>query len=320
MRFLKRCVLIDLEVAGQNRIVHVGALRGDAKFEQRNGFGMPDGLAGFDRFCNGAEFILGHNILNHDLPVLASFNPELKLLNLPVIDTLYLSPLAFPENPYHRLVKDYKLVRDSINNPVADARLAGLVFTDQRESFSGLIRRHPDIPAFYHYCFSSACSAGKFRDHHGTAAVFEIMGVKPVRSKEDAFQIFKDAVLGAVCPTQFENTIPQYLSDPDARPCLAYCLAWLMIAGGNSVLPPWVRHRFPDVALILKNFRDKPCADERCPWCSDVHNPVKQLHKYFQYDDFRKLPDGRNLQKKIVSQGMADTPLLGILPTGFGKS
>ncbi|MEA2083251.1 MAG: RecQ family ATP-dependent DNA helicase, partial [Thermodesulfobacteriota bacterium] len=42
--------------------------------------------------------------------------------------------------------------------------------------------------------------------------------------------------------------------------------------------------------------------------------------KYFQYDDFRKLPDGRNLQKKIVSQGMADTPLLGILPTGFGKS
>jgi len=34
--------------------------------------------------------------------------------NKPVrVDTLVLSPLCFPENPYHRLVKDYKLVRES---------------------------------------------------------------------------------------------------------------------------------------------------------------------------------------------------------------
>ena len=39
-------MLIDLEVAGQNRIVHVGALRDDVEFEQRNGFGIPDGRPG----------------------------------------------------------------------------------------------------------------------------------------------------------------------------------------------------------------------------------------------------------------------------------
>ena len=26
---------------------------------------------------------------------------------------------------------------------------------------------------------------------------------------------------------------------------LAYALAWLSVAGGNSVMPPWVRHQFP---------------------------------------------------------------------------
>jgi len=34
-------------------------------------------------------------------------------------DTLYLSPLAFPENPYHKLIKNYKLIKNSKNNPVA---------------------------------------------------------------------------------------------------------------------------------------------------------------------------------------------------------
>ena len=44
------------------------------------------------------------------------------MLKKPAIDTLYLSPLAFPENPYHRLVKDYQIVRDSINKqPVVRA-------------------------------------------------------------------------------------------------------------------------------------------------------------------------------------------------------
>ena len=91
-----------------------------------------------DAFADGAEYVLGHYILGHDLPVLESMAPDLRLLQKPVIDTLYLSPLAFPQNPYHHLVKDYKLVRDSINDPVADARLAASVFCDQWESFASL--------------------------------------------------------------------------------------------------------------------------------------------------------------------------------------
>ena len=48
------------------------------------------------------------NIIAWDIPYLQSLNPHLRLLNMPVVDTLRLNPLAFPQRPYHRLVKHYK--------------------------------------------------------------------------------------------------------------------------------------------------------------------------------------------------------------------
>jgi ATP-dependent DNA helicase RecQ len=74
------------------------------------------------------------------------------------------------------------------------------------------------------------------------------------------------------------------------------------------------------VAPTLKALRDIPCGSERCAWCAEVHNPRRQLQRYFGFDDFRTLPDGEPLQEEIVRNGMGDRPLLGILPTGFGKS
>lgn len=61
-----------------------------------------------DALAEGAAFVVGHNVLRHDLPVLRRHFPKLRLHALPVVDTLLLSPIAFPQNPYHRLIKDYK--------------------------------------------------------------------------------------------------------------------------------------------------------------------------------------------------------------------
>ena len=58
---------------------------------------------------------------------------------MPVLDTLRLSPLAFPANPYHRLVKHYQdggLLRGQVNNPELDARLALDLLDEQRDAFS----------------------------------------------------------------------------------------------------------------------------------------------------------------------------------------
>lgn len=129
--FLKDCLLLDLETSTAGEIFQIGAVLGSKTFEKKGRFEMEEALGALDEFGRNARAVLGHNIIRHDLPVLESIRRKTGLLQLPAIDTLYLSPLAFPENPYHRLAKDYKLVRDSRNHPVADARLAGTLFLDQ---------------------------------------------------------------------------------------------------------------------------------------------------------------------------------------------
>jgi ATP-dependent DNA helicase RecQ len=119
-----RTLLLDLETTRSGRIRHIGAVLNGRVFEKKEKAGSSDTLKQLEDIARDADFVLGHNLLGHDFPVLKSSFPWLAFLDKPVIDTLYLSPIAFPQNPYHRLVKDYKLVRATINNPVADARLA----------------------------------------------------------------------------------------------------------------------------------------------------------------------------------------------------
>ena len=113
--FLQQCLLFDIEINERQTIYSVGAVLQDKTFLA--GPGRPVDrrtLDSFDSFASVATCILGHNILNHDIPRLKQLAPSLQLLQKPAIDTLFLSPLAFPANPYHRLVKNYQLVRDSV--------------------------------------------------------------------------------------------------------------------------------------------------------------------------------------------------------------
>ena len=104
---------------------------------------------------------------------------------------------------------------------------------------------------------------------------------------------------------------------------MAYALAWLRVARGNSVLPPWVRLQFSDVAPILRQLRDIPCHESNCTYCTQTHDPIERLQCFFGFSEFRPepaAPDDSSLQQKIVSAAMCDTPLFAILPTGGGKS
>lgn len=318
--FIAKCLLIDLETTGNQRIHHIGALFGGQKFERSGRFDLAKALAELDAFAAGADFILGHNLLGHDLPVLESLAPGLGLLHKPVVDTLYLSPLAFPENPYHRLVKNYKLVRDSINDPVADARLAASVFCDQWESFVALGKTDGDVFSFYRYCFEESRNSSLRSD--GLKEVFSALGASRI-TENDAFTIFQNQVRDKACDTAVAMVSLKYLLDPDKCSALAYCLAWLRVAGHNSVLPPWVRHRFHDVVPVLRELRDVPCSSPSCGWCRTTHDPAQQLQRFFGYPAYRATPvtaNGTSLQEAIVRFGMGDKPQLAILPTGGGKS
>ena len=126
-----KCLCIDLETSldASPAIHKLAAWRPDtgdtAVFSGR--FSAPELRSALERLAAGASFVLGHNIVVHDLPILYRHFGDAVLMRLPALDTLELSPLAFPQNPYHRLIKDYKLVRDSRSDPISPARTVGSI-------------------------------------------------------------------------------------------------------------------------------------------------------------------------------------------------
>lgn len=313
--------MLDLETTRTGKIKHVGAVLDSQVFEKTEQAGSKAALEQIDEFAKSADFILGHNLLGHDFPILRATSPDLNILNKPVIDTLYLSPLAFPQNPYHRLVKNYKLVRSSINKPVDDAKLAASVFREQWESFVALEAKKPTLIDFYRFCFHE--SMFSTFPGIGLSTVFSILTPETIQSDGQALECFMNHSVKKVCDSAVRQIIPSLLSIPERRPTAAYCLAWLQVAGGNSVLPPWVRHRFPEIPSIIKNIRENPCGNPTCDYCMENHDPERQLKRFFGYESFREKPKtdkGQSLQRAIVKDCLNNNPVIGILPTGGGKS
>jgi len=322
--FLARCLLLDLETGPTGAVHKIGAVRGDDVFVRQGRFDQGRALAELDAFADGCDYLLGHNLLGHDLPTLRALAPVLELLRRPVVDTLYLSPLAFPENPYHRLVKDYKLVRDAVSDPVADARLAAKVFCEQ---WGELARRaetgEADLLRLYRFCFRGATGlAGADRGGDGLAGAFASLGAD-LPSPGATLELVLACWRGMTCAKAAPALALRHLAEPRLRPVAAYATAWLQVSGARSVLPPWVRRRFPETADLLRQLRDVPCGDPECVWCTEVHNPRAELKRWFGFGAFRALPatpDGDSLQEAVVTHAMGGGCQLAILPTGGGKS
>ena len=307
---LKRCLLLDLETTPDGTILKVGAVFGDDVVALKGRFKASEMSKGLDELSHSADFVLGHNLLNHDLPIVQKQFPRLHVNSLPVIDTLFLSPLAFPENPYHHLVKDYRLVSTGLNDPVLDARNAAVLFADQVEVFETLKQTSPSLVRFYGWAFSNTMQA-----------FFQALEIKPFADGE-AQAAFAEMASQNSCMTAAKRAGASLLQFK-APESAAYALAWLRVAGANSILPPWVRFQFPQVVELVRMLRETGCSDPDCSYCRVNHNPQAQLKRFFGFDDFRPVPaatDGGSLQEAIVRCGMNNEPLLAILPTGGGKS
>ena len=317
MTFDFRALSLDLEVGVQDgRIRALGAIRSDTGERLPHSSGeLAEALQKLDALADGADFLLGHNLIEHDLPHLAAAKPGLRLLELPAVDTLRLSPLAFPRNPYHRLVKHYRdggLRRGRINDPELDACLALDLFCDERKA---LRRAPPDLMTAWHWlCTPDAAGADRALD----ALFCKIRGARRP-SAEEAHAAVGTRLKVIACAAHGRDVFKETSTDW----ALAYALAWLSVAGGNSVMPPWVRHQFPEAGRLVRRLRDTPCADPACGWCRVRHDAGKELKRWFGYPAFRPEPahdDGRPMQQAIVEAAMRGEHVLGILPTGTGKS
>lgn len=316
--FAPKCLSIDLEVGKQDLIIHqFGALRGDTgasiSFVRGNLSGELDRL---DALADDAAFLLGHNLVNFDLPHLKAARPDLRLHCKPAVDTLWLNPLAFPRNPYHHLVKHYqdgRLQGGHLNDPLKDAELALEVFHDQHEALKALNSSNPHLLTAWHWLTTQDDAVS------GVNRFFVNLRAKVRPSLTEAHAAIVQCLEGQACITQ-QNLI---LGESAHWP-MAYALAWLSVSCGNSVMPPWVRHQFPVAGEIVRRLRDTACSDPVCHWCREYHDAKKQLTRWFGFADFRPEPadpvTGLPLQQVIVEAAMAGEHVLGILPTGTGKS
>jgi len=312
--FAPRCLCLDLEVDPRDkRILKIGALRPDTgAFRHFSGrFDLASALGELDRLAIGASFLLGHNVVRHDLNLLKALTPGLKLLELPVVDTLELSPLAFPRNPYHHLVKDYRLLKLAVNDPLDDAKRTVELFRDQRDA---LQREAPEVLRAYHHLLVPEDANSGLNNFFMTLTGL----ARPGRG--EAVVVLHQMLDGRVCRLRLARLLAEDLDDAALRPAIAYVLAWLRVAGENSVMPPWVRMAYPDIVPLVRELRAAPCADAECIWCRENHDPRRWLKRWFGYDDFRRDGAGHSLQEDIVGAGIAGRSLLGILPTGGGKS
>ncbi len=310
------CLSLDLEVGKRDRRIHAfAAVRPDTgqRLFYRSG-DLPAALARLDDLAEDAAFLVGHNLIAFDLPHLAAAKPDLRLLKLPAVDTLRLNPLAFPRNPYHHLVKHYQdgqLKRARVNDPELDARLTLDLFDDQRRALQGAA---PELLLAWHWLITTDGDGAGLDD-----LFYELRG-SPRPSGTEARTTIEGWLEGKACRTR----LGEVMTDA-ARPgwALAYALAWLSVSGGNSVMPPWVRHEFPEAGRLVRRLRDTACADPACGWCRERHDARKELSRWFGFADFRPVPagaDGRPMQQSIVEASMAGEHVLGILPTGTGKS
>ena len=312
-----RCLSLDLEVTVQDRRIRafagVRADSGKALIFPTGRVGLTGALAKLDELSDGADFVLGHNLIDFDLPHLQAINPRLRLLRLPAVDTLRLNPLAFPRNPYHHLVKHYQdgqLKRGRINNPELDARLTIEVFDNQQNALKDA---PADLMTAWHWLTTA-------EDGRGFDRVFTSLRRSRRPSNSEAQDAIRARLANITCQTQARAVMASVSTH--GWP-LAYVLAWLSVSGGNSVMPPWVRYQFPEAGQLVRRLRDTSCTDTACTWCRQRHDAQRELARWFGFDTFRPKPtdeNDRSMQRAITEAAMAGEHVLAILPTGTGKS
>lgn len=286
-----RYAFVDVEVGLKDKRIHdIGILRWDgAKYHSA------DKRAAIS-FLEDVDFVCGHNVIHHDMKYL--LGDEVQRWQL--VDTLYVSPLLFPERPYHHLLKDDKLMNEQMNNPVNDCEKACDLLMDEiakwkalpdahRFIYATLLRDVPEFAGFLAMVDAEVCDETTLVEHIHTAY--------------DG-RICRHADLAAIIEQQPVE--------------LAFALALISTTERNSITPPWVLHNYPNVENVVHRLRHTRCA-EGCDYCSKYLDAHYNLKYFFGYDQFRTY-EGEPLQENAVKAAVDRKSLLAIFPTGGGKS
>lgn len=282
---------VDVEVGVKNhKIQDIGALRHDEATFHMNS------KADLLNFLSDIDFVCGHNIVHHDAKFLFGDKRQRWVL----VDTLYMSPLLFPERPYHRLVKDDKLMSDEINNPVNDCEKARELLFDEIAHWRSLSERRQHIYA------SLLIGIEEFD------GFMQMVGVES-NANDSLVELIQAEFYGKICANADIKTLAV------KYPCaLAYALALIDTTDQRSVTPAWVLYNYPEVEYVIRQLRHTRCA-VGCEYCNRQLDARYNLKRFFGYDSFRTY-DGEPLQENAACAAIDGKSLLAIFPTGGGKS
>lgn len=285
-----RYAIIDIEVGLQDHKLHdIGSLRYDGAI-----FHKASKKELFE-FLNETDYICGHNIIHHDIKYLFVDKPCRQFL----VDTLYFSPLLFPERPYHKLLKDDKLISDEMNNPVNDCQKAKDLLMDE-------IARWKSLPVERQKIFASL-----LKNKVEFEGFLNMVDAEYIDS--GVGELIKKAYNGKICHNaDLYTLIANY-------PCeLAYALALIDTTDYRSITPGWVLRNYPEVEHVVRLLRHTFCK-EGCDYCNTQLDVLKNLKAFFGYDQFR-IYEGEPLQELAAKAAIHGKSLLAIFPTGGGKS
>ncbi len=284
--------IVDVEVGLRDGKIHdIGAIRHDGAVYHGSSL---DGLL---EFIEGVDYLCGHNISAHDAKYL--FPNGLSQCKL--VDTLPVSPLLFPERPYHHLLKDDKLVSDQVNNPVNDCEKAKDLLFDEIACWNLLPEKKRQILA--------SLLKGK-KDFEG---FLSMVGAVDADEGEGLGQLITEVYDGKICRHADIGSLVERAPSE-----LAYALALIDTTDHRSVTPGWVLHNYPGVEAVVVRLRHT-CCREGCAYCRSQLDVSHGLKSFFGYDHFRTY-EGQPLQELAAKAAVDGKSLLAIFPTGGGKS
>jgi len=293
---LESVLFLDIETSSSEKILDMGLVRGKVEYH------------GIDRarvteILSKASFIIGHNIINHDLPILVSHFSSDHFIDKIAIDTLRWSPILFADRPYHKLVKGYKIINETeTSNPLSDCKLCRDLFKDELSAFKQLDDR------FKRVLYSL------LKDDTAYSGLFAYLGYSadPITVKD-----ILDLLQGQVCASL---DISMIIRDNPVE--LSYALALALTSNNRSTLSSWVLYEFPESQSVLDKLKFNNCQNPECLFCANQLDPTTALNEFFGYKEFRKFDydDEVSLQERTVRAGLSAESFVAVFPTGGGKS
>lgn len=292
---MMKIAFIDLEVDGRGKILDIGGVKAGQGFHSAR---IPE----FADFVSDCDCLCGHNIIGHDIKYLKPFLRKEYVL----VDTLYLSPLLFPQKPYHKLLKDDKILTEELNNPLNDSLKAQSLYDDEAMAFKALDKDFQQL--YYDLLNEDIHFSGFFK------SIEYVPSRKPFFFRKSTADIFRELFKGKICE---HSNVESFVRDHKVE--CAYAAALISTDDRNSITPAWILHNYPSVENVIRGLRAVNCGDARCAYCSQKLNAEYSLKKWFCYDRFRTF-GGEPLQENAAKAAIKGESLLAIFPTGGGKS